>query len=89
MPVCGYVVLPRPGAMEETVRDLGRIDGCEVFPARNRDALLLVTDARSQETDQELRRRVEQIPGIQALLLTFGEIDPDTPLGDPIKEARP
>jgi hypothetical protein len=31
-----------------------------------------------------LRRKVEALEGIQALLLTFGEIDPDTQIGDPV-----
>ena len=33
-------------------------------------------------------RRVEAMPGIEALLMTFGEIDPDTPVGDPLSRAR-
>jgi nitrate reductase NapAB chaperone NapD len=88
MPVCGYVVLPRPGALEDAARDLRRIEGCEVFPAENDDLLLLVTESDSVQDDQELRQRVNGVPGIQALLLTFGEIDPDTPMGDPVREAR-
>jgi len=89
MPVCGYVVLPGPGGGESAARDLARIEGCEVFAAQNRDVLLLVTEAPSFEEDAELRRRVEAVPGIEALLLTFGEIDPEAPIGDPVREAHP
>lgn len=88
MPVCGYVVLPRPGAREEAALELRRIDGCQVFPASNRDVLLLVTDTDSPRRDEELRHRLDRVPGIEALLLTFGEIDPDTALADPLREAR-
>ena len=88
MPVCGYVVLPRPGALEDAARDLRDIEGCEVFPAENDELLLLVTESDSVQHDQELRQRVNGVPGIQALLLTFGEIDPDTSMGDPVREAR-
>ncbi|HSM04543.1 MAG TPA: hypothetical protein VK858_07965 [Longimicrobiales bacterium] len=86
MPICGYVVVPRKGELAGTAEALSRLEGCEVFPAENEDLLLLVTETESLEADAILRRSLRQSPGIQALLLTFGEIDPDAPVGDPVRE---
>ena len=88
MPTCGYVVLPLPGARDESVEALSRMGGCEVFPAEDQDLLLLVTHTESFEADIELRCRVQAERSVQALLMTFGEIDPDTLLADPVREGR-
>ncbi len=49
-----------------------------LFQASREDQLLDLS------LEGALRRQVETLDGIQALLLTFGEIDPDAPIGDPI-----
>ncbi|MDH5588518.1 MAG: hypothetical protein OEZ65_00585 [Gemmatimonadota bacterium] len=88
MPLCSYVVIPRFGQKEKLGAALSSMEGCEVLPAANADLLLLVTDTDSLDTDAELRARVEGLPDIQALVMTFGEIDPDTPEGDPAGASR-
>jgi nitrate reductase NapAB chaperone NapD len=88
MPVCGYVVVPEPGESEHLARRLGEEEGCEVVTAQNDDMLLLVTMSDSLDEDAALRRRVEALPGIQALLMTFGEIDHLSPVGDPLARDR-
>ena len=88
MPTCGYVVLPDPGAVENVAAELDEIQGCQVFPAENRDLLLLVTQTGSFEDDLQLRQAVSEVAGVDALFLTFGEIDPDTPVADPVWESR-
>lgn len=89
MPICGYVVVPRPGELNATSQALSRIQGCEVVPAKNRDVLLLVTDTYSGDEDRELRRQLDAVPGIQAVLMTFGEIDSASTAGHPEPEANP
>ena len=92
MPVCSYVVVPRPGEAASVARQLSRVEGCEVVPAENADFLLLVTETDSLDEDAAVRRRVEGLAGIQALLMTFGEVDPEAPVGDPLagsKRRRP
>lgn len=84
MPVCGYVVVPQPNAKDATAAELSRLEGCDVYPAEDGDLLLLVTATESMDADAELRHRVEAVQGVQALLLTFAEIDPDTSVGDPL-----
>lgn len=88
MPICSYLVIPERGAAREVERCLGEIPGCDVVRARNRDLLILVTDTPGLEEESELREEVEDLEGIQALLLTFGEIDPETTVGDPVSVGR-
>lgn len=83
MPICSYLVITERGATETVSERLARLPGCDAVRAENRDVLILVTDTPGLEEESDLRRRVEAIDGIQALLLTFGEIDPDTELAEP------
>jgi nitrate reductase NapAB chaperone NapD len=83
--ICSYLVVSEPGASAQVADRLTALAGCEVVAAENQDVLILVTDTVGLEEESALRRRVEAMDGIQALLLTFGEIDPDTRIGDPIR----
>ena len=88
MPICSYVVLAEPGTRSSVARALARLPGCEVEEARNRDLLLLVTDAPTPDDHERLMERVEEVPGIGAVVLCFGEVDPDTPEADPMARVR-
>lgn len=88
MPICSYLVIPREGDVDRVYDRLAGLAECEVVRAENRDVLILVTETEGLEEEEELRSSVEATDGIQALLLTFGEIDPDTPQGDPIAVGR-
>lgn len=73
MAVCGYLVMSVPGAAAEVADRVAALPGCEVVRARAHDVLLLVTDAPDAES-VALRRRIEAMDGVAALVLTFGEI---------------
>lgn len=88
MPICSYLVIPERGATDRVQSRLAAIPGCDVVRARNRDLLILVTETPGLEEESELREEVEGLDGIQALLLTFGEIDPETTVGDPVSVGR-
>lgn len=88
MPICSYLVMVDDDATPDVARRLAALPGCEVTPARETDVLILVTDTPDLAEEEALRRRVEEIDGIQALLFTFGEIDPDTEVGDPVAIGR-
>ena len=88
MPICSYLVVPQAGATTRVGRRLSALRGCDVVEAENRDLLILVTDTPDLEAEEALRREVEEMEGIEALLLTFGEIDPETELADPISVGR-
>lgn len=84
MPICSYLVIPREGASEALAGRLARLPGCEVARPARGEVLLLVTDTDTPAEDEGLRGRIEALPEVHALVLTFGEIDPETPLGDPV-----
>ncbi len=88
MPICSYLVIPERGAARRVERRLTDLSGCDVTRARNRDVLILVTETPGLEEENDLRERIEAMEGIQALLLTFGEIDPETPVRDPVSVGR-
>ncbi len=88
MPVCSYLVISEPNAAQDLANRLAKLPDCDVIRARNRDVLLLVTDTPGPREDRELRERIEGLEGIQALVLSFGEVDPDTGEGDPLKERQ-
>ncbi len=76
MPICSYLVIAESGACEQVAMRLSALRGCDVAKAENRDVLILVTDTPDCEEEGALRQTVEAMEGIQALLLTFGEIGP-------------
>lgn len=88
MPVCSYLVIPEEGAGEALSRRLSALPGCDVTRATNREMLLLVTDTPGPEEDDILRGTLEEMEGIQALVLAFGEVDPETPQADPLASGR-
>lgn len=88
MPICSYLVIPQPGAQEVLARRFNELPGCEVDRAQAGELLLLITDTGSWQDDEELRTRIESWPELQALILTFGEIDPETDLSDPLAISR-
>ena len=88
MPVSSYLVAPDDGRRADVALALGRIPGCDVVPAENRDLLLLVTDTPDLSAEAELRASIEAIEGVRGLVMTFGEIDPDTTEADPLARDR-
>jgi hypothetical protein len=88
MPICSYLVIPREGASEALAGRLEGLPGCEVARPARGEVLLLVTDTATPGEDEALRARIEAFQEIQALVLTFGEIDPETPLADPVGATR-
>ena len=83
MPICGYLVIAESGASEQVAMRLSALRGCDVARAENRDVLILVTDTPDLEEERALREIVEATEGIQALVLTFGEIGPHWPTVSP------
>ncbi len=88
MAVCSYLVFPDEGAHTSVRNRLSAIPGCQVFPAENRDLLLLVTETEGTEEEESLRETIESTPGVRALVLTFGELDPSDPPDRPHGRGR-
>jgi nitrate reductase NapAB chaperone NapD len=79
MSICGYLVIPAEGSSDALAQQLAALPGCDVVRARNREVLVLVTDTPGPGEDNALRERLTAMPDIRALVLAFGDIDPDAP----------
>ncbi len=88
MPICSYLAVPSEGTTDRLEEQLKRIPGCQVARAQNRELLLLVTETESPEEDEALRFTLQGIDELQALIFTFGDVDPETDQGDPLARGR-
>lgn len=79
MAICSYLVIPAEGAAEALANRLAALPGCDVARARDREVLVLVTDTAGPAEEGALRERLMDMPGVRALVLTFGDVDPDAP----------
>jgi|APSaa5957512622_1039677.scaffolds.fasta_scaffold132566_2 nitrate reductase NapAB chaperone NapD len=76
MPVCSYLVFPRPDA-DDLAQRLAALPGCEVTPADNADLLILLTETPDMAAEEQLQTQLEGVAGIQCLVLTFGDLQPE------------
>lgn len=76
MPVCSYLVLPAHGEADVVASRLAALPGCDVVRASNSDVLILVTDTGTADEELALREEIAASSGIQAMVLTFGEVEP-------------
>lgn len=77
MTILSYLVLCEPGAAPGLNGRLAALPGCDVVSAQDHDLLLLVTESAGPEQDATLRERLQAMEGVSALVLTFGNVDPD------------
>jgi nitrate reductase NapAB chaperone NapD len=75
MPICSYLVVPTPSRGAAVRAALAALNGCEAVLADNREMIALVTDTESHAEEQALRRALESVADIQAMVLTFGQLD--------------
>lgn len=75
MPICSYLVFPQSGTRQRLTEALVQLPGCEVFPADNRDdVMVLVTETKTPDDEDVLQNALKAMADIQCLVLTFGEI---------------
>jgi hypothetical protein len=72
MPIKSYLAYPARGRRDELAAALRRLGGCQVFPAINRDVLVLVTDTPHESADESLQSALAAIPTLDALALVAG-----------------
>jgi hypothetical protein len=72
MPIKSYLAYPVRGRRDELAEALRGLGGCEVFPAVNRDVLVLVTDTPDETVDESLQSALAAIPTLDALALVAG-----------------
>ena len=72
MPIKSYLAYPARGRRDELVAALGRLDGCHVVPAVNRDLVVLVTDTPHEAADRALQEALTGLPALDGLALVAG-----------------
>lgn len=77
MPICSYLVVPTPERTAAVMAELGALPGCHVERADHHDLIALVTDTAGPDEESALRSRLERVQGIYAMVLTFGELEPE------------
>jgi hypothetical protein len=83
MPIKSYLDYPLRGRRDELAAALGRLRGCQVFPAVNRDLLVLVTDTPHEAADESLQSALAEMPTLHVLALVAGVGDAAIDGGDP------
>ena len=88
MPIKSYLAYPVKGRSDELTAALRRLGGCQVFPAVNRELLVLVTDTPHEAADEALQDALSGMPALGGLALVAGvgeaAIDSDAaPAGAP------
>ena len=69
MPVKSYLVCAKPGGGGRLAKQLGGLPGCTIWPAENREALVVVTDTVSEDSDALLRHALEGLESLGSLTL--------------------
>ena len=85
MPIFAYLAIPKQGELEQLHTAMRSMPYCEVFPAENRDVLILITDTPDDPEEKALQQRLRMLSSLQSLSMTFGHKDaPQTekPRGD-------
>jgi nitrate reductase NapAB chaperone NapD len=77
MPICSYLVVPAADRTAAVMAELGALPGCHVERADQHDLIALVTDTASPAEEKALRSRLERVEDIYAMVLTFGELEPE------------
>ena len=72
MPIKSYLAYPVRGRRDELAAALRRLGGCQVFPALNRDVLVLVTDTPHEAADEALQSALTDIAALDGLALVAG-----------------
>ena len=75
MPICSYLLTPRQGKLDVVIKALTQLPEVEVYPAQDRELLVIVTETASQEQEDSLNDRMNAIEGIDCLALSFGAMN--------------
>ena len=67
-----YLVSPRPSLRNEFLHSLSQIPLCEVIPADNHDAIILITSSASLAEDEQLEQLITGLSGFGNMSLVSG-----------------
>jgi len=71
MPVCSYLVQPRPRAQTLLMQRLQALPGCRAYAAEQHALIVLVTDTADANEERRLHEQLAAVDEIAAMALTF------------------
>ena len=72
MPITSYLAHPQEGKKSELIEALTSFKNCEVIPAENKDVLVVVTETRNTEEENNLKEKIETLASLKLLALVSG-----------------
>lgn len=72
MPIKSYVLHCENDKKEILLKELQKLESCEVIPAQSHEVIVVVTDTETEELDQELYNQLLEIKGLKHLSLVSG-----------------
>ncbi|MBT3343452.1 MAG: hypothetical protein HN712_23025 [Gemmatimonadetes bacterium] len=75
MPVCSYVVFPKPGQTRHLATQLAGMPGCSAEVPQEGEVLVLVTDTVTDAQEKALQADLQEMNDIQCMVMTFGAPD--------------
>jgi nitrate reductase NapAB chaperone NapD len=79
MPIKSYLAHPCEGKKDALIANLSSIAQCELLPAENEDVVIVITDAPTEEEDQQLKSRLDNLEALKLLVLVSGFDTPKNP----------
>ncbi|VAW26756.1 hypothetical protein MNBD_BACTEROID04-882 [hydrothermal vent metagenome] len=72
MPIKSYILHYEENKREALIKELQKLQGCEIIPAQNHDVLVLVTETETEELDSKLYNKLLEIKGLKHVSLVSG-----------------
>jgi nitrate reductase NapAB chaperone NapD len=77
MPIFSFLVYPEKNMKDQLIKDLSKMQYCEVKPSENKDVLILLADTPDEATNKDLIDSIKELPSLQSLNMIFGHTDLD------------
>ena len=75
MPIFSFIAYPEKSMKDQLVKDLSKMEYCDVKPSDNEEVLILLTDTPDEETSKDLIKEIQALESLQSLNMTFGHTD--------------
>ena len=72
MPIKSFIVFPSQGQKEALQQELATYSGCSVIPAENNDVFVLVTDTLTEQEEETLLQKINELNAVNQLSMVAG-----------------
>jgi nitrate reductase NapAB chaperone NapD len=69
-----FLVYVAPGRRDEVAQALAGDPGCDVYPAANRDIVVVVSDVDDRGAEEAFDERLAALPGVLNVALVSGHV---------------